>query len=162
MSDVFNFPNNGYAVKVLRKEDVLASIDKNIIDKDVALAIVKRCEIDAANFLKEGRWAGIPFMGSIRIPKTVQMMNSSESKELLKEAQDSLEKSKYLLFRKNYANEIGKQVKLDRYYRYMVSKFIGRNPKIFYYATDKYNDLYARVLCYTLAEAITEINNEQI
>lgn len=152
MSSIFKFPNGGYEVKVLRKEDVLASIENNIIDKEVALAIVKRCEIDAANFIKEGRWAGIPYIGNIRIPQTVKKLLTEESKSILKEAEENLDTNKYLLFRKSFANDIGKQVKVERYYKYIVSKFVGKNPKFFKAVSKKHNDVYARFLCYTLAD----------
>jgi len=156
MADVFKFPNNGYDVKVLRKEDVLASIDRNIVDKEVALAIVKRCEIDAANFLREGRWAGIPFIGNIRIPQTVKMLTSDESKAILEEAKDTLDETRYLLFRKNYANDIGKQVKMERYYRYVVSKFVGKASKFFRRMADRDGELHARIVCYTLCDVILD------
>lgn len=159
MADTFRFPN-GYDVRVLRKEDVLASIEHNIIDKEVALAIVKQCEIDAANFLREGRWAGIPFIGNIRIPKTVQKFNTIESKTILQEAEDSLETNKWLLFRKNYANEIGRQVKVERYYQYLVSKFVGRNMKFFRLVAKENGDMYARILCYTLSDLTLDSNYE--
>lgn len=151
MSDIFRFPN-GYDVKVLRKEDVLAAIDANITDKDVALEIVKRCEIDAANFLREGRWASIPFIGSIRIPKTALALMSDKTKELLDEAKQTLEHDKYVLFRNSVAKDIGKQVKIERYYRYVVSKFVGRNTKYFKTKANKNGDAYARFLAYTLSD----------
>ena len=151
MSDIFRFPN-GYDVKVLRKEDVLASIDANIIDKEVALEIVKRCEIDAANFLREGRWASIPFIGAIRIPRTKQLFMSEETQELLNEAKQNLDHSKYLLFRKSVANDIGKRVKVERYYAYVVSRFVGKNSNFFKVISAKRGDKYARVLAYTLSD----------
>lgn len=161
MADTFKFPNNGYEVKVLRKDNVLDSIDRNIIDKEVALAIVKKCEIDAANFLREGRWASIPFIGNIRIPKTVQKLTSEDSKAILQEAQDRLDPTKYLLFRKQYANEIGKQVKVDRYYRYLVSRFVGRHGKLFKKIASTRDEISTRILCYTLSD-ITIDSYEQI
>ena len=156
MTDTLKFPRGGYDVRVLRKEDVIASIEDNIIDKDIALAIVKRCEIDAANFLREGRWAGIPFMGNIRIPKTVQRLMTEESKNIVSDAKENLDEDKYILFRKSFANDIGKQVKVERYYRYIVSKFVGKNQKFFKRIADKHGDEYARFLCYTLTELSTE------
>lgn len=151
MSDIFRFPK-GYDVKILRKEDVLASIDANIIDKDVALEIVKRCEVDAANFIREGRWAGIPFVGAIRIPKTKLALISDKTKELLDEAKQTLEHDKYLLFRHTIASDIGRQVKIERYYKYIVSKFVGKNSKLFKKLSIKHGDSYARLICYTLSD----------
>ena len=156
MADIFKFPRGGYDVKVLRKEDVIASINKNILDKEVALAIVKQCEIDATNYIKEGRWAGIPFIGNIRIPKTVQNFMTEETQKILSEAKENLSSDKYVLFRKNYSNEVGKQIKTERYYRYVVSKFAGKNQKFFKLIAAKHGDIYARLLCYTLVDNCIE------
>ena len=159
MSDIFRFPG-GYDVKILRKEDVLASIEANIVDKEVALEIVKRCEIDAANFIKEGRWASIPFIGNIRIPKFKEKFTSEETQNLLSEAEATLERDKYLLFRKSVAEDINKKIKIKRYFCYQVSKFVGKNPKFFKKVSEKHGDNYARLLCYTLSGInIVESNN---
>ena len=152
MRDIFRFPRGGYEVKVVRKQDILDCIDENILDKDVALELVKTCEVDAANYLRQGKWVGIPFMGNIRIPKTVQILKSPESKKLLEEAKATLEPNKYVLFRRGYSNQIGKQVKIERYYRYAVSIFVGRNQKFFRVVSEKHGDVYARFLCYTLRD----------
>lgn len=149
MAELFRFPN-GYDVRVLRKRDVLNTIDDNIIDKDIALEIVKCCEIDATNFLKEGRWAGIPFVGNIRIPKHVQTLISDETKALFADAKENLDPDTYLLFRKSYAKEVKKKESHERYYKYAVSKFVGKNTKFFRLVSKQHNDAYARFLCYTL------------
>lgn len=149
MAETFRFPN-GYDVRVLRKKDVLDSIDDNIIDKDIALEIVKCCEIDATNFLKEGRWAGIPFVGNIRIPKHVQTLISDETKALFADAKENLDEDKYLLFRHAYAKEVKKHESVERYYKYSVSKFVGKNTKFFRLKSKCANDAYARFLCFTL------------
>lgn len=151
MSDTFRFPN-GYDVHICRKREVIATIDENIIDKDVALLIVKQCELDAANFLREGRWAGLPFMGNIRVPKSKQILNSVETKELIEDARETLDKDKYVLFRKNLTIDIGKRIKAERYYKYIAAKFISKNARFFNRTSKKYGDYYARILCYTLAD----------
>lgn len=160
MQDVHKFPM-GYEVKIINKHDIIASIDDNILDKEVALEIVKRCEIDASNFLKEGRWTGIPFIGNIRIPKTTQKLLTEESKHLLQGAKETLDENMYVMFRKNYTKEIGKQVNLERFYKYTVSMFVGKNQKFFKKVSLCFGDLYARVLCYTLRN-LKAVSNEQI
>lgn len=151
MADTFKFPRGGYEVRVLRKKDILDCIDDNIIDKEIALDIVTQCEIDATNFLKEGRWAGIPFIGNIRIPKVVQGLMTEESKAILAEAKETLDADKYVLFRKRYTVDIHKQTKAERYYRYIVSKFVGKNKSFFRVVSKKRGDIYARFLCFTLS-----------
>ena len=160
MPNTFKFPPNGYEVTVLRKQDVLDCIEENIIDKEIALDIVRRCEIDATNFLKEGRWAGIPFIGNIRIPKQVQRFMSEDMQKTMRDAKENLDKDKYLLFRKQVVDDTFKQIKEDRYYKYEVSKFVGKNLHIFKYLTVKHGDAMARFICFTLREmtAVDEYN----
>ena len=150
MPEVRKFPPEGYEVTVLRKQDVLKCIDDNIIDKEIALDIVRRCEIDATNFLKEGRWAGIPFLGNIRIPKIVQTFMSEETQKLMQEAKETLDEHKYLLFRKEFASNAVKQEAHERYYKYELSKFIGKNLNFFRKRSARHGDRLARVLCFTL------------
>ena len=160
MPNTFKFPPNGYEVTVLRKQDVLDCIEENIIDKEIALDIVRRCEIDATNFLKEGRWAGIPFIGNIRIPKQVQRFMSEDMQKTMRDARENLDKDKYLLFRKQVVDDTFKQIKEDRYYKYEVSKFVGKNLHIFKYLTVQHGDAMARFICFTLREmtAVDEYN----
>jgi len=160
MPNTFKFPPNGYEVTVLRKQDVLDCIEENIIDKEIALDIVRRCEIDATNFLKEGRWAGIPFVGNIRIPKQVQRFMSEDMQKTMRDARENLDKDKYLLFRKQVVDDTFRQIKEDRYYKYEVSKFVGKNLHIFKYLTAKHGDAMARFICFTLREmtAVDEYN----
>ena len=150
MPESRKFPPEGYQVTVLRKQDVLKCIDDNILDKEIALDIVRRCEIDATNFLKEGRWAGIPFLGNIRIPKIVQTFLSEDTQKLMAEAKETLDENKYLLFRKQFAADAVKSEARERFYKYELSKFIGKNVKLFRHLAAKHGDKLARVICFTL------------
>ena len=160
MPESRKFPPDGYQVTVLRKADILKCIQDNITDPEVVLDIVRRCEIDATNFLKEGRWAGIPFLGNIRIPKVVQKFISEETKQLMSDAKETLDADKYLLFRKEYATDVVKQEKYERYYKYELSKFVGKNLKFFRKISTKRGDAYTRMLCFTLRRMtiVTEFN----
>ena len=161
MPESRKFPPEGYQVTVLRKQDVLKCIDENIIDKEIALEIVRRCEIDATNFLKEGRWAGIPFLGNIRIPKIVETFISEDTQKLMAEAKENLDSNKYLLFRQQFAKDAVKREADERYYKYELSKFIGKNLRLFRKLAAIHGDKLARVICFSLREMTiaTEYNN---
>lgn len=152
MPESRKFPPEGYQVTVLRKQDVLKCIDENIIDKEIALEIVRRCEIDATNFLKEGRWAGIPFLGNIRIPKIVETFISEDTQKLMAEAKENLDSNKYLLFRQQFAKDAVKREADERYYKYELSKFIGKNLRLFRKLAATHGDKLARVICFSLRE----------
>ena len=160
MPESRKFPPEGYQVTVLRKQDVLKCIDENIIDKEIALEIVRRCEIDAANFVKDGRWAGVPFLGNLRIPKIVQTFLSEDTQQLMAEAKDNLDEHKYLLFRRQFATDAVKREDRERFYKYELSKFVGKNLKFFRKLVSKQGEKLARVKCFTLRNMtiVTEDN----
>lgn len=160
MPEVRKFPPEGYEVTVLRKQDVLKCIDENIIDKEIALEIVRRCEIDAANFLKEGRWAGIPFLGNLRIPKVVKTFLEEDTQQLMEDAKANLDKDKYLLFRRQFAKDVVKREDRERLYKYELSKFVGKNLKFFRALVDEKGEKFARVISFTLRNMtiVTEDN----
>ncbi len=160
MPESRKFPPEGYQVTVLRKQDVLKCIDDNIIDKEIALEIVRRCEIDAANFVKDGRWAGIPFLGNLRIPKIVQTFLSEDTQQLMAEAKENLDEHKYLLFRRQFATDAVKREDRERFYKYELSKFVGKNLKFFRKLVAKHGEKLARVKCFTLRNMtiVTEDN----
>lgn len=160
MPESRKFPPEGYQVTVLRKQDVLKCIDENIIDKEIALEIVRRCEIDAANFVKDGRWAGIPFLGNLRIPKIVQTFLSEDTQQLMAEAKENLDEHKYLLFRRQFATDAVKREDRERFYKYELSKFVGKNLKFFRKLAAEHGEKLARVKCFTLRNMtiVTEDN----
>ena len=119
--DTLRFPGSN-DIKVVRKEELIETINTNIVDKDVALAIVKQCEIDAANFLKSGRWTGIPFMGSIKVPDTVRMARTPEQKQLIEDAYHTVTNEQFVMFRKNLAYDSEKRVRANRYFNYVFNR----------------------------------------
>lgn len=161
MADTFKFPN-GYDVQVLRKEDIIELIDDNTIDKDLLLTLVKECESDCANYLREGKWAGIPFFGNIRIPPTTQMFRSENSKAILNEAKEVLDKKEYHDFFVNFATDIGKQVKTERYRNYVISKWAAKNKKLFNRLVENKGIIYAKIIAYTMNNLRCVSSNEQI
>lgn len=153
MSDVFRFPNKGYDVTIVRKEDIIDSLDTNI-DKDITLAIVKQLELDASNFIKEGRWTGIPFLGNMKIPDYKKKFNEINAKELLDTAKENLDKEQYKAFRYDVNAKISVDIKQERLYRYMTSMYVSKHrPRYRHLLNDKRasnlkdKEVFARFMC---------------
>ena len=161
MGDTYKFPGGGYDVTVFKKQDVLDCIDKNILDKDVALAFIEQLEVDAANFLKEGRWTGIPFIGNIRIPKLRQLEESPEQQALIAEAKKNLDADKYILFRTQLGKENSKHIKQERYYRYITSIAVSHNRRLYKKLCEEKGEYFARIYLYA-SYNITSLDNEYI
>lgn len=144
MADTFKFPQ-GYDVAVYRKQDILDCIDENIIDKDIALTIVKQCEVDCAEFIRQGRWAAIPFIGNIRESKIELAKEDPEKQALIEEAKSQLDREQYIMFRKELFKEDIKKIKHDRYYKYIVSIEANKNKKLFKKLCNTKGEIYARL-----------------
>lgn len=160
MAETYKFPG-GYDVVVFKKQDIINCIDENIIDKEVALAIVEQCELDAANFLREGRWTGIPFIGNIRVPKHRLMEDNADQQAILQEAKECLDANKYVLFRKQLGEENVKHIRQERYYKYVTSIAVGRNRKLYKKLCDEKGEYYARIFLYA-SKNITAVDNEYV
>jgi len=160
MLDTYKFPG-GSDVKVVRKEDVIKTINTNIVDKEVALAIVRQCEIDAANFLRKGRWTGIPFIGSIKVPDVVKLERSEKQQELIKDAYENVSKEEYIMFRRSLAHNNERRVKATRYYNYVLSMAVAKHRNLFKKICKEKGIGYARIHFF-LTNSITAVNNEYI
>jgi len=158
--DTFKFPG-GKDVTVVRKQDVIECVNTNIVDKEVALAIIEQCEIDAANFLRQGRWTGIPFIGNIRASKVSILQNSKEQKELIDYVRDNSTMEHYVLFRRNLAVDNEKRVKATRHFNYVLAMAVARNRQGFKKLCKERGDKYARIH-YFLTYTITAVDNESI
>lgn len=160
------FPNGGYSIKVVRKEDIINTIDINITDKEVALALIEQLEIDAANFINSGRWTGIPNLGSIRIPADKVILRQQRAEGLLDEAKELLKGNEYILFRNQLAAENKNKAKNNRYYKYICSIAANHNRRLYSRLCNTYNSNYAQLKLYFghTAEVVssdTESNYEQ-
>ena len=164
MDNTFKFPG-GKDVKVVRKSDIIDCIDSNIIDKEIALAIVEQCEVDAVNFLRKGRWVGIPFIGSIRPSKIKELHKSEEQQKMIAEVRENATTEQYVLFRKDLAHENERRIKAQRMYNYILSMAVARNRQGFKKLVKERGEQYARVhffLTYKIFPVDSDIEIEYV
>lgn len=160
MQDTYKFPG-GKDVKVVRKEDIINTIKTNIVDTEVALAIVKQCEVDAVNFMKKGRLTGIPFMGTIKVPDTIKMSQAKEQKDLIVAAMENTTNEQFVMFRRNLAYDNKVKTKARKYYNYVLSLSVAKNRNQFKKMCKEKGEAYARIHFFLLY-SVTSVNNEYI
>lgn len=160
MQDTYKFPG-GKDVKIVRKEDIINTINTNIVDTEVALAIVKQCEIDAVNFMKKGRLTGIPFMGTIKVPDTIKMSQTKEQKDLIIAAMENTTNEQFVMFRRNLAYDNKVKIKARKYYNYVLSLSVAKNRNQFKKMCKEKGEAYARIHFFLLY-SVTSVNNEYI
>ena len=160
MQDTYKFPG-GKDVKVVRKEDIINTIKTNIVDTEVALAIVRQCEVDAVNFMKKGRLTGIPFMGTIKVPDTIRMSQTKEQKDLILAAMETITNEQFVMFRRNLAYDNKVKIKARKYYNYVLSLSVAKNRNQFKKMCKEKGEAYARIHFFLLY-SVTSVNNEYI
>lgn len=160
MQDTYKFPG-GKDVKVVRKEDIINTIKTNIVDTEVALAIVRQCEVDAVNFMKKGRLTGIPFMGTIKVPDTIKMSQTKEQKALIVAAMENTTNEQFVMFRRNLAYNNKVKTKARKYYNYVLSLSVAKNRNQFKKMCKEKGEAYARIHFFLLY-SVTSVNNEYI
>ena len=160
MQDTYKFPG-GKDVKVVRKEDIINTIKTNIVDTEVALAIVRQCEVDAVNFMKKGRLTGIPFMGTIKVPDTIRMSQTKEQKDHILAAMETNTNEQFVMFRRNLAYDNKIKIKARKYYNYVLSLSVAKNRNQFKKMCKEKGEAYARIHFFLLY-SVTSVNNEYI
>lgn len=167
MPETFRFPNGGYNVTVYRRKDVIDSIDLNPEDKEILDTLIEQCERDAENFLKEGRWTGIPFLGNMRVPEHKKKFKEINGVELLETAKETLNEEQYKAFRKDLNADVGQSVSRERLYRYQTSMFVTKHRWQYKrYLKDNRaskcsdKEVFARIMCYSCINLTNYIPEE--
>lgn len=158
MTDSYKFPG-GNNVTVVRKQDIIECIDDNIIDKEVALAIVQQCETDAATFLRQGRWVGIPFIGNIRANQVKKLEKTKEQQELIDAAYHTVTAEQYVIFRKKLAHDNEKRIKAQRYYNYVLASAVSKNRYLFKKMCKDKGEAFTRIHFF-LNHSVVGVSNE--
>lgn len=162
MIDTFKFPNGGYEINICRKDDIVQAAFDNITDREIALEIIDRCEKDAVQFLAQGKWISIPYIGNIRVPKNKQLIQSDEQQLLIQEAKETLDHDRYVLFKKDlqFNNKI--TIKANRYFNYIVSIAVGKNRKLYKSLCADKGEHYAKIYMYSISNIVSTDNEYEI
>ena len=158
MTDSYKFPG-GCDVTVVRKQDIVDCIDVNIVDKEVALAIIQQCESDAAAFLRQGRWVGIPFIGSIRANQVRKLEKTKEQQELIDAAFTTATPEQYVIFRRTLAHDNHRKIKAQRYYNFVLASAVAKNRALFKKMCKDKGEAFTRIHFF-LNQSIVAVSNE--
>lgn len=157
--EVFKFPFGGYDVTIMRKADVLDCIDTNIVDKEVALDLIKKLEIDITEFLIKGITPGIPSIGTIRPPLVTKVTKSKEYKDIVASARAALDKESYIMFRKKLDFAATQKAKYDEYYRWTSGVLVKKNTAKFRALAEKKGEAFARFYIFSTHNLVAVDNN---
>lgn len=124
-----NFPYSNFDVVIVEKEDILKTIDNNIIDKDIALELVRNLEVKAEQYVKEKRWTGIPYLGNIRVPKGLSKEVQDSYKDIRTVAYNTMDKKSYVAFIREICLDNSAAIKYNRFFNQILAIAVRKDKQ---------------------------------
>lgn len=139
---------NGFKVAIIKKEDLIKTIEDNIIDKNVAYELINSLSCDIAKNIEEERWTSVPYMFTLQ-PNLLKRIND-KNKEVIDDARNVLSKEDYIIFKKDLNKFTTEQIRLERVSKYKASMFASKNTWL-YRKFLTHGNSFATCMCYFLS-----------
>lgn len=131
----YQYPNSIQTISVVRKEDILQTIENNIIDKEIAIDIIDQLECDAAKMLVRDYWVGIPYLVNMKYGyATSAYLFNRDFKNAVDTSYKKLSKKEFVVFRKEINNYEVSRRNAERAFKFAVRMYAR-----------KYADVYQRL-----------------
>lgn len=148
--EVRKFPAmGGYDVAIVNKNDILKTIDDNIIDKEIAYEIITELELSCQRYVSAGEAAGIPYIGKIKERLTAAI--ARENKEALEDAKDALDKEHYIAFKQALFVDETKRHKYNKTYKFEAGRVIAHHRRQYWNYVDKLGEALADIMFHGIA-----------
>ncbi len=121
------FPYSNIEITIVKKDDILKTIDENILDKEIANELISHLEVRAEKSLRDHKWTGFPYLGSIRIPPGLSDETLNRQRDAKEWAFRNLEKNEYLMFVKQCAYDNHQINKYRAYFDVLKTRAINKN-----------------------------------
>lgn len=121
------FPYSDVEITIVRKDDILKTIDDNIIDKDIANELISHLETRAEKSLMNHKWTGFPFLGSIRIPPGLSPETLHRTRDATMYARDNMSHEQYVMFTKQCAYDAFQINKYRAYFDTIKTRAINQH-----------------------------------
>lgn len=139
----------GYYVTIVNKDDILKTIDDNIIDKEIAYEIIKSLELTCQKYVSAGDTAGIPYIGKIKERLTAAI--ARENKEAIEDAREALDKEHFIAFRHALFADESKRYKYNKVYKLEIAHVVINNRRQYWNYVDMIGEVKADIMFHGLA-----------
>lgn len=148
--EVRKFPAiGGYDVTIVNKNDILKTIDDNIIDKELAYEIITSLELSCQKYVSAGDVAGIPYIGKIKERLTAAI--ARENKEALDDAKAVLDREHYIAFKHALFADESKRYTYNKVYKLEIARVVSHNRRQYWNYVDKIGDVKADIMFHGIA-----------
>lgn len=148
--EVRKFPAmGGYYVTVVNKNDILKTIDDNIIDKEIAYEIITSLELSCQKYVSAGDAASIPYIGKIKERLTSAI--ARKNKEALNDAKEVLDREHFIAFKHALFDDERKCYKCNRVYKLETIHVVHRNRRQYWNYVDRIGEVKADIMFHGIA-----------
>nr|DAG89502.1 MAG TPA: DNA binding protein [Crassvirales sp.] len=147
------FPE-GFDITICTKHDILETLDKNVVDKEIMYDLIKSLECNIAKCIRENRWAGMPFIGSVRPSPVKAMFYEPEVRETLKDAYATMPFPSFIMFKKAMIKDKYLEVVYNRQYKVIAAINARRNYRYYRRLCKTRGDVYARIFMFSCASFV--------
>lgn len=148
--EVRKFPAmGGYCVTIVNKNDVLKTIDDNIIDKEIAYEVITSLELSCQKYVSAGDTAGIPYIGKIK--ERLAAVIARENKEVLNDAKEVLDKKHYVAFKYALIADEGNRYKYNKVYKLEIARVASHNRRQYWNYVDTIGEVKADIMFHGIA-----------
>lgn len=148
--EVRKFPAmGGYNVTIVSKNDILKTIDDNIIDKEIAYEIITSLELSCQKYVSAGDTAAIPYIGKIkeRLAATI----ARENIETLDDAKEALDREHYIAFKRALFADESKRYKYNKIYKLEIARVAKHNRRQYWNYVDVIGEAKADIMFHGIA-----------
>lgn len=148
--EVRKFPSmGGYNVTIVNKNDILKTIDDNIIDKELAYKIITSLELSCQKYVSAGDVAGIPYIGKIK--ERLATAIARENRETLDDAKEALDKEHYIAFSQALFSDESKRYKYNKTYKIEIAHVVNHNRRQYWNYVDTIGEVKADIMFHGIA-----------
>lgn len=148
--EVRKFPSmGGYNVTVVNKNDVLKTIDDNIIDKEIAYEIITSLELSCQRYVSAGDTAGIPYIGKIRERLTATI--ARKHRQTLYEAKAALDREHYIAFKQALFDGETDRYKYNKAYKLETARVASHNRRQYWNYVNTIGEAKADIMFHGIA-----------
>lgn len=150
-----------YVIVIKRKEDIIQTIQKDILDGEILDDIISSLERSIAHGIAARQWVSLPYIGNISLNKGYISALNNRSK--FDTAKKVMNKNQYLVFRKQIIKEEKLRIVREKNIEWFIRRAKEKHKKLHKELTKRYGESYANMYCYfkNLVSIIEEPVNEE-
>jgi hypothetical protein len=135
-----------YVIVIKRKEDIIHTIQKDILDGEILDDIISSLERSIAHGIAAKQWVSLPYIGNIRLNR--EFISALNNRSKFNTAKAVMNKNQYLVFRKQVIKEEKLRIVREKNIEWLIRRAKEKYKKLHKELVKRYGESYANMYCY--------------